>query len=314
MKITIIGAAGNIGSSAAFNIATQNIFDEMVLVDAFLPDKLEQYAFDLSGAVTGLNTTIRTGDYPDMRDSNIVLIAAGSANIVASRMDVLRPNLPLILDFARKIRQFCPEAIVITATNPVCPLNYAMYLASGLDRHKLIGYSYNDSIRFRAFVAQALGINSSRVEATVIGEHGNTQVSLFSSIKVDGKPYPINEAIKAQIRRQVKDLPLMLERQRIKTGRTAAWTTSRGLTSVCHAIARNSGETIPCSVVLDGEWGCHKMSMSLPVVLGKLGVLEVQEWELAPDEKVLLEASIAALKPAMQYAEEVVRGEKQAST
>jgi malate dehydrogenase len=308
MKITIIGAAGNIGSSAAFNIATHNIFDEMVLVDNFSHDKLEQYVFDLDGAVTGLNITVRAGDYHDMRDSDLVLIAAGSANIVASRMEVLQPNLPLVQDFAKKILQYCPDAIVIIATNPVCPLNYALYLASGLDRHKLIGYSYNDSIRFRAFVARALGVKSSRVEATVIGEHGDSQVLLFSSVKVDGKPYVVSEAFKQMIRQQVKDLPFGMEEQRRKTGRTAAWTTSMGLMSVCRAIARNSGDTIPCSQVLDGEWGCHKISMSVPVILGKLGVHEILEWKLAPDEQYLLEASIAALNPAMRSAEDFIAG------
>ncbi len=304
MKISIIGAAGNIGSSAAFNIATHNIFDEMVLVDNFSPNKLEQYVFDLVGTVTGLNTTVRAGDYPDIRDSNVVLIAAGSANIVTSRMDVLRPNMPLIRDFAQMIMHYSPEAIIITATNPVDPLNYAMYLATGMERHKIIGYTANDSIRFQAFVAQALGIKSSRVEATIIGEHGDSQVLLFSSIKVDGKPFPASEVFKERIRQQVKALPQILEELRMKSGRTAAWTTSRGLMCICRAIAQNRGELIPCSVVLNGEWGCYNMSMSVPVVLGIVGVHEIPEWKIAPEERVLLDASIVALKPAMQYAEE----------
>lgn len=309
MKISVIGAAGNIGSCAAFNIAINRVTDELVMIDSYSPDKLEQYAFDLNGAVTGLDVAVTAGSYEDMLGSDIVLIAAGSANVVASRMEVLRPNLPLIRDFAEKILQFCPQAVVITATNPVDPLNYGMYLTSGLDRKKLIGYSANDSIRFRAFMARALGVPSSQVEATVIGEHGLTQVLLFSSVKVNGKPFQVNEDIKQRVRQQVAGLPPIMEGQRMKTGRTAAWTTSMGLTAVCRAVSRDTGEMIPCSVVLEGEYGCHKLGMSVPVILGKEGVRLIREWKLASDEQDLLERSIGALKPAMEFVEEFL-GEK----
>ncbi len=142
MKISIIGATGNVGSSAAFNIAISGIADELVMIGKHSIDKLEQYSFDLSTAVTGMDTLVRAGNYEDLRDSDIVIIAAGSAEVVASRMEVLRPNLPLIQEFAEKIKRLCPEAVVITAANPVCPLNYAMYLATGMDRkktHRLFG-------------------------------------------------------------------------------------------------------------------------------------------------------------------------------
>ena len=307
MKISIIGAAGNIGSCAAFNIAINRVADELVMIDSYSADKLEQYVYDLTSAVVGLDTLVRAGGYEDLQNSDIVLISAGSANVVASRMEVLRPNLPLIQDFARKIKQYCPEAVVITATNPVCPLNYAMYLSSGLDRHKLIGYSANDSIRFRMFVAQAMGIKSSRVEATVIGEHGNSQVLLFSSVKIDGKSVKVSDETKQQVRKEVAGLPPVMEGQRIKTGRTAAWTTSMGLTAVCRAISRNTGEMIPCSLVLDGEYGVRRLGMSVPAILGKGGVRKILEWELETDEREGLERSVNSLEPAMRFVEEELK-------
>ena len=280
MKITIIGAGGNIGSAAAFNIAIHNVADELVMIDSFSRDKLEQYVSDLTSAVTGLDISVRAGNDEDMRGSDIVLISAGSANVVASRTEVLAPNLPLIQGFARKIQQFCPDTIVVIATNPVDPLNYAMYRFSGLDRKKLIGYSANDSIRFRMFLSQALNVKSSQLEATALGEHGSSQVLLFSSIKINGKPYPVSDEVKQQVRQMVADLPTVLEPQRMKTGRTAAWTTSMGLTAVCQAIAHNTAELIPCSVLLNGEYKCRNLSMSVPVRLGKLGVLEIPELKL----------------------------------
>jgi malate dehydrogenase len=304
VKISIVGATGHVGSSAAFNIAIHRLADEIVLIGGSKKARLLQYVEDLNTAVTGLDVLVRMGGYEDMRDSKIVIIAAGSAEVIASRMEVLPQNLPLIHGIAQNVKQFCPESIVITATNPVCPLNYAMYLSSHLDRKKLIGYSANDSIRFRMFLSQALGVKSSQVEGTVIGEHGNSQVMLFSSVKVNGKRFAVNDQIKQKIRQQAAMLPALLEDLRMKSGRTASWTASMGLTALCHAIKEDTGEMIPCSLVLDGEYGCHQLGMTVPAIIGMDGVQQIQEWELSPDEREALNRSINILKPAMRYVEE----------
>lgn len=304
MKITIIGASGNVGSCAAFNIAVHRLADELVLIDTPRQDMVTLHAMDLNTAVTGQDMLVRTGQYEDMVGSDIVIMAAGSAKTFISRMQVLPENLPLIRDIAGKVKQHCPGALVIMATNPVDPLNYAAHLASSLDRRQLIGYSYNDSIRFRMRLAQALGVESSQVEGTVIGEHGNSQVLLFSSVRVNGQPVSVSEDIKRKIRQQVPDGQQVLGELREKTGRTAAWTTAVGLAAVCRAIAQDKGEMIPCSVTLDGEYGCQALSMSVPAILGKGGVHKILEWKLAPDEQEALSHSIEVLKPAMRYVEE----------
>lgn len=304
MKITIIGAAGNVGSCAAFNITVQRLADELVLIDAPRQEMVTFHALDLNTAATGLDILVKTGDYADMEGSNIVIVAAGSAKVFTSRMEVLPENLPIIRDIAGKIRQFCPGTVVITATNPVDPLNYAMSLASNLDRYKVIGYSANDSIRFRMRLAQALGVKSSQVEASVIGEHGNSQVLLFSSLHIDGKPIPVDEDTKQRIRQQVPEGQQVLEEMRVKTGRTAAWTTAVGLASICRAIGQNTGEMIPCSVMLNGEYGCHGLSMAVPAILDSGCVRDIIEWKLTPDEEKELKRSIDTLKPAMRYVEQ----------
>jgi malate dehydrogenase len=306
MKITVIGASGNVGSAAAFYVATQGVADEIVMIDPPRPDVLAQYVSDLSTAVSHQDVLVRAGVDEDMKDSDIVINAAGrgTAGAIKSRLEVLPQNLPIVKSICANIRRYCPEAAVIIASNPVCPLNYAMHLCSGLDRHQLIGYSANDSIRFRALMAGALGVKASRVEAFVIGEHGESQVPLFSSVRVDGKKVDISEDIKRKIREQVAHIHGELEEQRIATGRTAAWTTSVGLAALCRAIATGAARVYPCSVNLDGEYGIHKMSMSVPVVLGKAGVRDILEWELAPDERELLQKSIDTLTPAMRYVEE----------
>ncbi len=304
MKISIIGAAGNIGSSAAFNIATRHVADEIVMIDNYSPDKLEQYVYDLASALTAQNVTVKAGKDEDLSGSDIVLMAAGSAEVKASRLEVLAPNLPIIQKAAENIKRYCPKAIVITATNPVDPLNYGMYLMSGLERRQCLGYSLNDTIRFRAWLSEALGMRSSQVEAIVIGEHGNSQVPLFSSTRVIYQPFKVGEEIKSQIRQRLADLPNIIEPQRMKTGRTAAWTTAMGITALCRAVAKNTCRMIPCSVVLDGEYGYRNLSLSVPVVVGGNGVEAIQQWKLDPDEEKGLADSVKALTPAMKYVEE----------
>lgn len=306
MKITIIGASGNIGSSAAFYIAVQGLADEIVMIDPPRPDVLKQHVADLTSAVSHQDVLVRAGADEDMKDSDIVINAAGRgpAGAVKSRLELLPQNIPIIQSICLNVRRYCPEAAVIIASNPVCPLNYAMYLCSGLDRHQLIGYSANDSIRFRLLMARALGVKTSHVEAFVIGEHGDSQVPLFSSVRVDGKKVDISEEIKRKVREQVAKVHAGLEEQRIATGRTAAWTTAVGLAALCRAIASGAARVYPCSIVLDGEYGVRKMSMSVPVVLGKAGVRDILEWELTPDEQKALQKSIDTLTPAMRYVDE----------
>lgn len=305
MKITILGAAGCIGSCTTFNIAVHGLADEIVMIGGRRQNLLTYHAMDIGTAVSAQDTVVRAGSYEDMPGSDIVINTAGIHEDLYSprHTERLPENMPIIKEIVQKIEQYCPEAVVITATNPVDPLNYATYLLSShRDRRKVIGYSFNDSIRFRMIVAQALGVKTSRVESTVIGEHGSTQVLLFSSIRVNGKPVSVSEDTKQKIRIDVPNIIRSYEE--LKTGRTTGWTCAVGLAAISRAIGKNTGEMIPCSVVLDGEYGCQGLSMTVPAIIGRGGVQEVLEWELAPDEHERLEHSINTLKPAMYYVEE----------
>ena len=197
MKITIIGAAGSVGAPAAFYLASQGLADEILMIGGKRQNVLEQHAMDISTAVSSLDIPVRFGSYEDMGGSDIVINAAGvPQGLIADRMEMLPKNIPLIRDIALNIRKYCPDAIVITATNPIDPLNYATFIASGMDRLKLIGYSINDTFRFREMLAAELEVKVSQVDGLVLGEHGSTQVLLFSTAKVDNRPVSLDEAAK----------------------------------------------------------------------------------------------------------------------
>jgi malate/lactate dehydrogenase len=258
---------------------------------------LEQHAMDISTAVSSLDVLVRFGTYEDMGGSDIVINAAGvPQGLIADRMEMLPKNIPLIRNIALNIKKYCPNAIVVTATNPIDPLNYATYLASGMDRRKLIGYSINDTFRFREMLAAELEVKVSQVDGLVLGEHGSTQVLLFSTAKVDDRPVSLDEAAKERIRSKI---PSILKRyEELKSGRTAGWTCAIGLAKMVSAITSEDGSVLPCSVVLDGEYGQRDMSMSVPVILGKSGVLKILEYDLKDDEQEGLKITVDTLKGA----------------
>jgi malate dehydrogenase len=302
MKVSIIGAAGTLGSCAAFNIIIHHLVDEILLIDPWA-DVLTGHCLDLNYAATGSDILVRQGTYADMVGSDIVVITAGApSGAIKSRSELLPSSLPIIKECSENINRYCPEAIVITETNPVDPLNYAMYLMSrDRDRRKFIGYSMNDSIRFKMWVAEVLDVKSSRIDGVVLGEHGNSQVQVFSSIRLDGKPIILSEENRQWVRRQPA---IMLETfENLIPKRTAGWVSAVGTASLINAVKNNTGETLPCSVVLDGEYNCSALSMSVPVVIGKNGIQKVQILELADEEKLDLQSTIKVLTAYMRQIE-----------
>jgi malate/lactate dehydrogenase len=297
MKITVIGAAGSVGAPAVFYLAAKGLADEILMIGGKRQNVLKQHAMDISTAVSAKDVVIRAGDYGDMAGTDIVINAAGAPQgLIADRMEMLPKNIALIKTISSHIKEHCPDAFIITATNPVDPLNYATFLAGGFERNQLIGYSINDSFRFKEMLASAYGVKVSQVGGTVIGEHGATQVLLFSTASINGERVSVSEAVKASIRTEVPNI--LKGYEELQAGRTAGWTCAIGLEIIVRAVAEDSGAVIPCSVVLAGEYGLQGLSMSVPVKLGKTGVEEILEYELAPDEQEGLTRTVATLRTA----------------
>ncbi|MBN2059180.1 MAG: hypothetical protein JW882_02080, partial [Deltaproteobacteria bacterium] len=303
MKITVIGAAGSVGAPASFYLAALGLTDEIVMIGGQRQNIVKQHSMDISSAASSMGVKVTCGSYEDMAGSDIIInTVAGNQGLIKDRMDLLPVNIGLIMDIAEQIKIHCPGSLVITVTVPVDPLNYATYKITGFDRNQIIGYSLNDTIRFREMLAEHFQSQPGQVEGIVIGEHGNTQVMLFSTAKLDGRPVIIGEEAKKSIRAEV---PRILKRfEELKSGRTSGWTCAVGLAQIVRAIARDTGEIIPCSVMLRGEYGLQGLSMGVPVVLGKGGVKEIVEYELAPDEQEGLRITAETLRNAQKKTDE----------
>ncbi len=303
MKISIVGAAGYVGSNVALTLATHGLADEFVLIDPYKVNVVTQLAMDTNTAAADKKVKVRAGDFKDIKDSHLVIVAAGAPQgVLSSRMEMLPKNLPIILDIAGNIKQLASDSIVITATNPVDPLNYLMYRYTEFDRSRIIGYTSNDTIRFRQMIAQIYGCEFSDVKGIVIGEHGESQVPLFSSVEVKSKAVKIDNTVRQKIRLQISEV--LRRYEELKTGRTAGVTTAAGIKDIVGAIVNNTHEILPGSAVLDGEYGQRSMSMGVPLVFGSGGIIEIKEYPLAPDEQSYLAATLDVLRAAVKQVDE----------
>ena len=244
MKIAIIGAGGTLGSCTAYTLALKGLADELVLLDVN-HHLVSAHLMDITTAIVGIqNTKIWAGNDEDLNHSDIVIVVAGIPHQPAhSHLDRLRGNLSLMQDIVRKIETHCPEAIVITATNPVDSINLGMFLMSTkLARTKLLGYDLNDSLRFQQIVAKELGKKSTEVEALALGEHAETLALMFSSVRVNKRPVTLSDEAKERLKMEV---PKMLKSYiELGINRTAGWTSASGISQMVESIATDSRKVI----------------------------------------------------------------------
>lgn len=304
MKISIIGAAGTVGSATAFAIALQGLADELVMIDE-KQNIVASHAMDINTAVSGMfNIVVRAGSYDDLKGTDITIISAGvhlSANM--PQEDKIKPNIPIINNIAANVKKHCPESIVIMVTNPIDVLNYIFFLSGSFDRKRLIGYNWNDSMRFRDAAAKALGVKTSQVEGIAAGYHPVATVSLFSSLKVDGQTVSIDEETKKRILEQAHSYLRKLDS--LNANRTAGWTTAAGLALTVKAIREDAKVLMPCSAVLEGEYGYRDLSIGIPVIIGKNGIEKILEWDLPAEERRELDKVAAQVKADCKLAQEL---------
>ncbi len=306
MKVVIVGAAGTVGSCITFALIADKLAEEILMIEPF-EEALKGHWIDVSAVAAAQGITVRTGHYEDMNGADIAIISVGApVNAQASRLELLASSLPIIKTVADNINRYCSKATVIMETNPVDPLNYAMYLLSpDKDRRRYIGYSMNDTLRFRMWSAEALGVNPTRVNGIVIGEHGNSQVMLFSTLRLDGKPVKLDADTENKIREKSPEIIRTFES--LVPKRTPGWTSAYGTAMIVEAIKNDSKMEIPCNAILDGEYDLNCISTTVPVILGKEGIESVREIQLTSKEKKELESSAQTLRPHMQVVEDFIK-------
>ncbi len=301
-KITIIGA-GNVGATAAHWAINRRLGD-VVLLDVMegIP---QGKALDLqqSGPLDGYaGTVMGTNDYADSADSDIVIITAGLARKPGmSRDDLLAKNVAIVSSCAKNAVQYSPNCVMIVVTNPIDAMVYTAFKVSGLPKKNVIGMAgVLDSARYRTFLAQALGVAPTDVNALVMGIHGDKMLPLVRLANVGGIPVTdllSQEQIAAIVERtQQGGIEIV---NHLKTG-SAFYTPALAAVEMAEAVLTDSKRVMPCAAWLEGEFGISDCFLGVPVVLGSQGVERILEFPLMEEEQKALEESLAAVLAQMQ--------------
>jgi malate dehydrogenase len=186
--------------------------------------------------------------------------------------------------------------VMLVVTNPVDPLVTRLQQRTGIDRRRILGYTLNDSLRLRTGLARALGVAPGRVEAWVLGEHGDTSVPLFGRVSLDGEPVTPTPAQAAAAEEYLRTW--YVRHVALDSGRSSTWTSGLGVARMVAALD-GAGELWPASVVLDGEYGIEGVAVTVPVTIGRGGAARIHTWELGADELAALRASAEFVRAAI---------------
>ena len=294
-KVSIIGAAGTVGAAAGYNLALRDVVDELVFVD--IPDQedvtIGQAADANHGVAYDSNTTVRQGTYADTAGSDVVVITAGIPRQPGqTRIDLAGDNAPIMEDIQSSLDEHNDDYVSVTTSNPVDLLNRHLYEAGDRDRNKVVGFGGRlDSARFRYVLSERFDTQVGNVEATILGEHGDAQVPVFSKVRVDGRDPEFDGDEKEEILEDLQQSAMnVIERK----GATE-WGPATGVAHMVEAILHDTGEVLPASVKLQGEFGHEDVALGVPVKLGSDGVEEIVEWDLSAYEREQLGEAVDKL-------------------
>jgi malate dehydrogenase len=244
--VAVIGAAGLIGSGVVAGLAVAGLCQEIRMVD-LRQNLVQAHAIDIreSQALAGSSRTrlvTTAGEGP----VDLVIVAASAPETPGGdRRDFLRANLDLLGKLTPQIQALAgTEGTVMLLSNPVDILAESLRRTTNIRPERIVGYSLNDSVRFRLAISQELGISVDRVQALVLGEHGAGQVPVFSSITIDGAPHRLDADQQQRVR---ADIDGWFQRwSDLKPGRSSGWTTPLGTVEAVRAMG--AGAQIPATV------------------------------------------------------------------
>jgi malate dehydrogenase len=302
-KIALIGA-GQIGGTLAL-LAGQKELGDIVLVD-IMEGVAKGKALDLqeTRGVTKFDVNVTGGgvtDYSVIKDADVCIVTAGIPRKPGmSREDLLKVNLEAISKVAEGIKGNAPNAFVIVITNPLDAMVNAMYKVTGFPKNRVVGMAgVLDTARFQFFVGEAAGVSPQDVNAMVLGGHGDDMVPLLRYSSVNG--VPLTKLIEKQ------KLDAIVDRTRKGGGEIVALlgTGSAFYAPAVSAIAmaesylRDKKRVLPCSALLDGQYGVKGLFLGVPVVIGAGGVERVLEVDLNDEEKAMLAKSVESVRKSV---------------
>ncbi|MFA5103896.1 MAG: malate dehydrogenase [Candidatus Margulisiibacteriota bacterium] len=304
-KVSVIGA-GNVGAEVARRIVEKNLAD-VVLVD--IVDGVPQgKALDIlqSAPVECFTKKIEgTNDYAQILDSDIVVVTAGLARKPGmTREDLVMKNGQIIKEVSRNIKKYAPKSIVVMVTNPLDVMTQLCWKTTGFDNNKVVGMAgILDTSRFVCFLSAETKTAADKIEAVVLGGHGDAMVPLIDYTFIDGRP--VKEVVAAEtlagIVQRTRDGGAEIVKL-LKTG-SAYYAPSSSAVEMVDCILNDKKKVLPCSTYLKGQYGLLDVFIGVPVKIGASGAEEIIELKLTDEEKHELHRSARVIKDTILLCE-----------
>ena len=306
-KIVIIGA-GNVGEAVCYTLMVRRQASEIVLVD-INEERAEGSALDIvHGTAFFHQVKVRHGSYADCANAQMIILTAGVARKPGqTRLDLAKTNISITRNIARSIMQYATDPIIVVVSNPVDVLTYVVQQETGLPAGRVIGSGTSlDTARFRQMISEVCGVDVSNVHAYILGEHGDSQVPIWSSATVAGEPVDQfyrnqkgQELNHDEISTKTKNAGGVVIKLKGATFYGVAMSTSR----IVEAITEDENSVLPVAHVLSEQYGPLKdVAISLPCVVNRSGVARVVRPMMDEAETAALVKSAETLRGFMSEA------------
>jgi malate dehydrogenase len=301
MKVTVVGAGGNVGSTVAMSVAQRDFAQEVVMVDIvkeqdgkkFYPSKgraLDQWE---SSPIHQFDTKLTgTVDYEDTKGSDVCVITAGVPRRPGmSRDDLLEINANIVESVTKELIKYSPNTILIIVSNPLDVMAQVAYETSGLDANRVMGMAgILDTARYRSFLAEELDVSPKDIQALLLGGHGDTMVPLPRFTTIAGMP--VTQFIDDDKLEEIVERTKGGGGELVELMGTSAWyAPGAAAAQMVEAIMLDQNRIFPCAAYLQGEYNQEQLFLGVPVKLGKDGIKEIIEVDLNDEEQQLLDES-----------------------
>ena len=300
MKVSIIGGGGLVGSCAGFALQAGKIVREITLIDVN-QELCEGQALDLlHGASLMADQKITAAPTSAVADSDVVVITAGLRRKPdESRLDLINRNVALFRNILADVKKagLRKDAICFVVSNPVDVLTYLAIRELGLAASQVIGLgTVLDTTRLRSMLAARLDVPATQVAVTILGEHGDSMVPIWSNAQIGGLPlekYPgVTPPLIAEVEKRTRGSGAEV----IKKKGGAGFAVGVSIADVIHSIALDQRRILPVSSLQSGAYGLRDVAISVPTVVGRQGVMGIIEIDLWPKEKIALQNSAGVLR------------------
>lgn len=306
-KIVVIGA-GNVGEAIAYTLMVRVQANDIVLVD-INEDRAKGAALDIAHGTSFFKQVwVRQGGYEECADAQVIIVTAGIARKPGqTRLELAKTNVSIIKGITENIMKYAENPLIIVVSNPADIMTMAVRQVSGLPSERVIGTGTSlDTARFRHNLSEQLQVNVEDVNAYVLGEHGDSQVPIFSSANIGGCPLEVY-ASEVGVTLNYQEIA-----ERTKNGGAEViglkgatfYGIAMAVSNIVETIMKDDNALLPVAHVLDhsfGDWA--GVAVSLPCRIGWDGIVQTHKIPMNEEEKEKMDKSVQILK---EFAEEAL--------